>query len=60
MLLGIADYDDLLGHPSNGSSWEGFCAENLLAAAPRWRPGFIRTGNGAELLHKKTEIGLHS
>ena len=23
--------------------------ENLLAAAPRWRPGFIRTGNGAEL-----------
>lgn len=48
-LLGIGDYDQLLGHPSNGSSWEGFCLENLLAAAPQWRPGFIRTGNGAEL-----------
>ena len=48
-LLGIGDYDHLLGHPANGSSWEGFCVENLLAAAPKWRPGFIRTGNGAEL-----------
>ncbi len=48
-LLGIADYDHLLGHPSNGSSWEGFCVENLLAAAAKWRPGFIRTGNGAEM-----------
>ena len=48
-LLGIGDYDQLLGHPSNGSSWEGFCVENLLAAAPKWRPGFTRTGNGAEL-----------
>ena len=48
-LLGIGDYDHLLGHPSKGSSWEGFCVENLLATAPKWRPGFIRTGNGAEL-----------
>ncbi|MFA4943841.1 MAG: ATP-binding protein [Lentisphaeria bacterium] len=48
-LLGIGDHDQLLGHPVNGSSWEGFCIENLLAAAPKWRPGFLRTGNGAEL-----------
>lgn len=48
-LLGIADYDHLLGHPTNGSSWEGHCLENILASAPKWRPGFVRTGNGAEL-----------
>lgn len=48
-LLGIADYDHLLGYPANGGSWEGFCIENLVAAAPKWRAGFVRTGNGAEV-----------
>jgi predicted AAA+ superfamily ATPase len=48
-LLGIETYDDLLAHPQAGESWEGFVIEQLIAAHPRWRPYFLRTGNGAEL-----------
>lgn len=48
-LLGIETYDDLLAHPQAGESWEGFVIEQLIAAHPRWRPYFLRTGHGAEL-----------
>ena len=49
-LLGIADYDALLGHPVAGASWEGFAIENLIAAAPsRAMPSFYRTAAGAEI-----------
>jgi predicted AAA+ superfamily ATPase len=49
-LLGIATYDELLGHPVVGPSWEGFVIENLLAAAPaRTRASFYRTARGAEI-----------
>ena len=33
-LLGIGDFDTLLGHPVIGASWEGFVIENLLSVAP--------------------------
>ena len=33
-LLGIADLNELAGHPVVGKSWEGFVIETLLAAAP--------------------------
>jgi len=48
-LLDIETYDQLLGHPVVGASWEGFAMENIIACMPRWRPSFIRTSNGAEL-----------
>lgn len=48
-LLGIETYDDLLAHPQAGESWEGFVIEQLIAAHPRWRAHFLRTGHGAEL-----------
>jgi len=48
-LLEIEDYDQLLGHPIVGKSWEGFVIEQLIAAMPRWRPAFLRTSNGAEI-----------
>ncbi|MGV0951917.1 MAG: ATP-binding protein [Azonexus sp.] len=49
-LLGIETYDELLGHPVVGPSWEGFVIENLLAAAPnRTRASFYRTARGAEI-----------
>jgi predicted AAA+ superfamily ATPase len=49
-LLGIADYNDLSGHPVVGASWEGFVIENLLAAAPNnTRASFYRTAAGAEI-----------
>jgi len=49
-LLGIENFDDLLGHPVVGASWEGFVIENLITAAPsRTRAGFYRTARGAEI-----------
>jgi predicted AAA+ superfamily ATPase len=49
-LLGIEDFDELLGHPVVGQSWEGFVIENLLAVAPeRARASFYRTARGAEI-----------
>jgi uncharacterized protein len=49
-LLGIETYDDLLGHPVVGLSWEGFVLENLLANAPLGcKPSFYRTAKGSEV-----------
>ena len=49
-LLSIATFDDLLGHPVVGSSWEGFVIENLLSAiSQRANPFFYRTNKGAEI-----------
>jgi hypothetical protein len=49
-LLGIHDFNALVGHPVVGGSWEGFAIENLIAAAPaRSVPGFYRTIVGAEI-----------
>ena len=49
-LLGIREVNDLLGHPSTGASWEGFCIEQICGLLP---PGvqvsFYRTAVGAEL-----------
>ena len=49
-LLGIETLEDLLGHPAAGGSWEGFCVENLIAAAPRGtEASFYRSSAGAEI-----------
>lgn len=49
-LLGIADHNQLAGHPVVGMSWEGFVIENLLGASPpRTRASFYRTSAGAEI-----------
>jgi len=49
-LLNIETYNDLLGHPVSGPSWEGFVIENLITAAPdRTRASFYRTVAGAEI-----------
>ena len=49
-LLGIDDFDELLGHPVAGASWEGFVIENLLAVAPpNTEAFFYRTAAGAEV-----------
>jgi uncharacterized protein len=53
-LLGLRAWDDILGHPVAGPSYEGFCLENLITAAaqntqtPR-RPYYYRTQMGAEV-----------
>ncbi|MYB38497.1 MAG: ATP-binding protein [Gammaproteobacteria bacterium] len=49
-LLGIADLNELLGHPVVGGSWEGFAIENILGAAPdATASGHYRTAAGAEV-----------
>lgn len=49
-LLNISSYNDLLGHPVTGGSWEGFIVENILSVVPSGTlPFFYRTSNGAEI-----------
>jgi predicted AAA+ superfamily ATPase len=49
-LLGLRTFDDLLGHPVSGDSWEGFVLESLLSAAPSSAAAsFYRTAAGAEM-----------
>jgi len=49
-LLNIRTLDELYGHPSLGSSWEGFIVEQIIRLLPdRWQVFFYRTGAGAEI-----------
>jgi len=48
-LLDIRTHDDLLSHPTLGTSFEGFALENILAAADTYAPSFYRTSAGAEI-----------
>ena len=49
-LLGIRSYEELLGHPVVGMSWEGFVIESVLSVAPREvKPYFYRTAAGSEI-----------
>jgi hypothetical protein len=49
-LLNIETFEDLLGHPVSGPSWEGFVIENLITAAlSRTQASFYRTAAGAEI-----------
>lgn len=48
-ILTIDSFDDLLGHPVFGASWETFAMENILAAFPDWEAYFYRTAAGAEI-----------
>ena len=49
-LLDIETKEALLAHPVVGASWEGFCVENVLAAAPaNVQAYFYRTSGGAEI-----------
>jgi len=48
-LLGLDSFDELLGHPLYGASWEGLVIEQAIHCLPNWQPHFFRTNNGAEL-----------
>ena len=48
-LLEIDTMTELFGHPVFGSSWEGWCIEQLIARLPRWQPFFYRTSSGEEI-----------
>ena len=49
-LLDLETWEQVLGHPVAGASWEGFALENLIAVAgDRRKPYFYRTEDGAEI-----------
>lgn len=49
-LLDLETWEDVLGHPVAGASWEGFVIDNLVAAAgDRRAPYYYRTEDGAEV-----------
>lgn len=48
-LLGIESYNDLLGHPCLGNSYEAFIISTITEHLPRYTPCFYRSSNGAEI-----------
>ena len=49
-LLDLETWDQVLGHPVAGASWEGFVSGNLIAVAgDRRTPYFYQTEDGAEI-----------
>lgn len=48
-LLGISDFNNLLGHPVFGASWEGLVIENCIENMSDWTPSFYRTSGGNEI-----------
>jgi predicted AAA+ superfamily ATPase len=48
-LHGIQSFNELLGHPVYGTSWEGFVVENVLSLASDWKASFYRASSGTEI-----------
>jgi uncharacterized protein len=49
-LLNVEEFNNLLGHPVVGGSWEGFVIENILSVAPsRTKPYYYGSPGGAEI-----------
>ncbi len=48
-LLAIDTFDELMGHPVLGASWETMAMETIISAFPDWNPYFYRTASGTEI-----------
>lgn len=48
-LLGIESFNDLLGHPILGTSYEAYIIENIIQKFSRYTPSFYRSSSGAEI-----------
>ena len=48
-LLGIETYNELLGHPGLGTSYEAFIINSLLEKFPRHEASFYRSSGGSEI-----------
>jgi predicted AAA+ superfamily ATPase len=61
-LLDLSTFDQLQSHPKLGSSWEGFCIEQILSITGSSNAYFWATHAGAELdlflLHNGKRIGV--
>ncbi len=48
--LNITNFENLLGHPAIGASWEGFIIENILTQlSDKWQHSYYRTSAKAEI-----------
>ncbi|HET8854730.1 MAG TPA: ATP-binding protein [Salinimicrobium sp.] len=47
--LSIENFNDLLGNPIFGASWEGMVVQNIITGFPDWEYFFYRTSNGDEI-----------
>jgi len=48
-LLSLKDYNEILGHPKCGASWEGYCLEEIIRKYPNAEKHFWAIHSGAEL-----------
>ncbi|GAA4802111.1 hypothetical protein GCM10023231_33800 [Olivibacter ginsenosidimutans] len=49
-LLNVSNFDNLLGNPILGASWEGFVVENIiLRLSSKWRYSYYRTSTQTEI-----------
>lgn len=49
-LLNINNYNELIGHPVSGGSWEGYVVQNLMSVCPTHvNCYYYRTAQGAEI-----------
>ena len=48
-LLAISDFNQLLGNPILGSSWEGYVIENITSKLVDSKASFYRTASGDEM-----------
>jgi len=48
-LLGLENFNDLLGSPLFGTSFEGLVISNLIQHLPDYKASFYRSSNGAEI-----------
>lgn len=48
-LLGIESFNELLGHPGLGSSYEAFILSSIIERYPRYTASFYRSSSGAEV-----------
>jgi len=48
-LLGITSYNDLLGHPIIGESFESYVITSIIENLPKYKPSFYRSSGGAEI-----------
>lgn len=49
-LLNISSFEDLLGHPVLGASWEGFVIENIIVQlSSKWQYSYYRTTSQTEI-----------
>lgn len=48
-LIRVNTFNELMGHPFYGASWEGYALENIISSLPEYEFSFYRTATGVEI-----------